>query len=61
MPKGRGILIAALVAWDTSWKAVAIRRAIKNGQRAWVPVLAMVNSAGLLPMLYLALTRPPIE
>jgi hypothetical protein len=49
------------VSWDTAWKAVAIRRALKNGHRAWVPVLALVNSAGLLPMLFLALTRPPIE
>lgn len=61
MRTGRGILLAALVSWDTAWKAVAIRRALKNGHRAWVPVLALVNSAGVLPMLFLALTRPPIE
>jgi len=58
---GRKALIAGVVAWDTAWKAVAIRRAVRNGQRAWVPVLALINSAGILPMVFLALTRPPLD
>lgn len=42
-----------LMAWDTAWKAAAIHRAWKNGQRRWILPLAVVNSMGLLPMLYL--------
>ncbi len=49
--KRAGIVVAL---WDTAWKAVAIRRAVRNRQWKWVPVLAVVNSAGLLPLLYLA-------
>ncbi|MCL4232085.1 MAG: hypothetical protein KJ053_10915 [Dehalococcoidia bacterium] len=43
----------AVAAWDAAWKAIAIRRAIKNRHWKWVPVLAAVNSAGLVPLLYL--------
>ncbi len=43
-----------LTAWDTAWKAAAIRRAVQNRQWRWVLPLATVNSAGILPMLYLA-------
>jgi len=48
------LLGVVLGAWDTAWKAIAIRRAVKNRQWRWVLPLATVNSVGILPMLYLA-------
>lgn len=43
----------ALAVWDTAWKAIAIMVATRNRQMKWVPVLTIVNSAGILPMVYL--------
>jgi hypothetical protein len=50
-----------LGAWDTAWKVVAIRRAVKNRQWRWVLPLATVNSVGILPMLYLARWANTVE
>ena len=46
--------IGIALLWDTTWKAMAIRRAIQNRQYRWIAPLALVNSVGILPMLYLA-------
>lgn len=45
--------ILPLMIWDTVWKLVAIRRAIQLKHYKMIPVLAIANSAGLLPMGYL--------
>lgn len=49
----------AVFAWDTAWKVVAIRRAIKCHQYRWIAPLILVNSVGLLPILYLAKAAKP--
>ena len=41
-----------LVIWDTAWKLVAIRRAVRLKQYKVIPVLALANTAGILPMAY---------
>lgn len=40
--------------WDAAWKIVAVRRAVQNRQYRWIAPLILVNSVGILPMLYLA-------
>ena len=54
------LAVAALV-WDLGWKIAAIRRAIERREYWWIAPLAVVNSVGLLPMLYLARKRAPEE
>lgn len=41
-----------LVIWDTAWKLVAIRRAVRLKQYKIIPVLALANTAGILPIAY---------
>jgi hypothetical protein len=45
--------ILPVMIWDTVWKLVAIRRAYQLRQYKMIPVLALANSAGIVPMLYL--------
>jgi len=40
--------------WDAAWKILAVRRAVQNRQYRWIAPLILVNSVGILPMLYLA-------
>ena len=54
MKQGARYLGILLGAWDTAWKVVAIHRAVTNRQWRWIVPLATVNSAGILPMLYLS-------
>lgn len=49
--------LVPLVIWDTAWKLLAIRRAVQLKQYKMIPVLALANTAGLLPMGYLWKTR----
>jgi hypothetical protein len=51
--RARNIFIFIALLWDTGWKVAAIRKALQKRQFRWIGPLALVNSLGLLPMLYL--------
>lgn len=43
--------------WDTVWKLIAIRRAVQLKQYKMIPVLALANTAGILPIAYVLRNR----
>lgn len=45
--------VVLLGVWDLAWRVWAIRRAIQYKQWRWLVTLLVVNSAGVLPMVYL--------
>ena len=47
-----GILLA-LVIWEVIWKLVALWKSARKGSLAWFIVLAVFNTAGILPILYI--------
>lgn len=47
------LFILALAFWDLAWKGVALWHAAKNAQKGWFVALLLLNTAGLLPILYL--------
>jgi hypothetical protein len=50
---GMKALIIALVVWSIVWKGIALWRAARNGQSAWYVVMLIVNTAGILEIIYL--------
>jgi hypothetical protein len=46
-------LLIALFIWETIWKLIAFWRAGRNKQLGWFIVMAIINTAGLLEILYL--------
>jgi len=46
-------LIAFAVIWELVWKGLALWRAAKNDSRPWFIALLVLNSVGILPILYL--------
>jgi hypothetical protein len=50
-------LFFLLVVWSLIWKAVAEWHAARNRQLAWYIVLWLVNTAGILEIIYLAFFR----
>ncbi|MEW6447294.1 MAG: DUF5652 family protein [Bacillota bacterium] len=48
-------VIAAAVAWSIFWKGLALWRAARNDQRGWFIALLLINTLGLLEMLYLGI------
>jgi hypothetical protein len=48
----------ALVLWSTIWKGLALWRAAKKDNKAWFVVLLVVNTVGILEIIYLYLISP---
>ncbi len=46
-------LIAALLAWSTVWKGFALWKAAKNDSKNWFIALLVINTGGILEMLYI--------
>ena len=45
--------VKIMAGFEAILKIVAIRRAVRNGQLRWAMALVVVNSGGLLPVIYL--------
>jgi hypothetical protein len=55
-------VIVLLAIWDGVWKLIAMWKSARNNQLAWFICLAIFNTAGILPILYILLfqkTVPP--
>ncbi len=48
-------LFAVIAVWDLAWKGLALWRTAKTGRHYWFIVILVVNSVGLLPIVYLAI------
>lgn len=42
-----------ITAWEMIWKAIAMWKAARNGQRNWFVFILLFNTIGILPILYL--------
>lgn len=51
------VVIVILVIWDMIWRGFALWKAARNNQNRWFIGLLIVNSVGLLPILYLLISK----
>lgn len=49
------IVLIVWATWELAWKGAALWIASQKHQRIWFIALLLVNSVGILPMLYLLL------
>jgi len=47
-------LLILIIAWSTVWKAIAAWHAARNNQLGWFIALFIINTVGLLEIIYLA-------
>jgi methionyl-tRNA synthetase len=47
-------VLFAVVAWSLFWKGFALWRAAKGNQKYWFVALLLVNTMGLLEIIFLA-------
>ena len=52
-------MIILLVLWDSVWKLIALWKSARNNQLAWFVCLAIFNTAGILPILYILVFQKP--
>lgn len=55
--QGNPWLLAAVIAWGVLWKALALWHAARNNQLAWYIILVIVNTVGILEIIYLLFFR----
>lgn len=46
-------LILVLALWELIWKGIALWKAAKNEQKYWFVAMLIINSLGILPILYI--------
>lgn len=49
------VIFAMLAFWSIGWKAVSLWRSARRGQRGWFGVLLVINTLGILDMIYIFL------
>ncbi len=48
-----GLLFALVIIWSLVWKALALWKAARQGSKVWFVVLLVVNTVGILDILYI--------
>lgn len=47
------MVIVLLAIWDGVWKLIALWKSARHGQMAWFICLAIFNTIGILPIIYI--------
>ena len=50
-------LLVVLLIWSAAWKAVALWHAARNNQLGWYVAMVIINTAGILEIIYLLFFR----
>lgn len=50
-------LLIILAIWDGIWKLIAMWKAGRNNHLAWFIIIALINSVGILPIIYILIQR----
>ncbi len=51
-------LLVPLVIWSAIWKGIALWKAARRDQLGWYLALLVLNTVGLLPIIYIFLVAP---
>lgn len=49
--------IIVLAIWDSIWKLIAMWKAGRNNHLAWFICIALINTVGILPIVYILFQR----
>lgn len=52
---GVGLLLAVLIIWSLAWKGMALWKAAHRGSKPWFILLLLVNTVGILDIIYIYL------
>lgn len=54
-------LLVILAIWDMVWKLIALWKSARNNQLAWFVCIAVFNTIGILPIIYILTHRKKAE
>jgi len=47
------VIIVLLIIWESVWKLIAMWKCGRNDQLVWFILIAILNTAGILPIIYI--------
>jgi hypothetical protein len=50
---GFGLVVAVVAIWSLIWKGLALWKSARQGSKVWFVVLLLVNTLGILDILYI--------
>lgn len=53
------VLLAIAAVWELVWKGFALWRAARRGHSVWFVLIMILNTVGILPIIYLLVTNKP--
>ena len=52
-------VLILLALWDGTWKVIALWKSARNNQLAWFVCIAIFNTLGILPIVYILFFQKP--
>ena len=52
-------IFGVIALWDVIWKAIALWKAARKGHSGWFIAIMILNTAGILPIIYIAFFSKP--
>jgi len=52
------LAIVPVIIWELVWKSIALWRSARNNHKAWFIAILILNTLGILPIIYLLLYKP---
>jgi hypothetical protein len=46
------LVLSILAIWELAWKGIALWKAAGNGSKPWFIALLIINTVGILPIIY---------
>ena len=50
-------VLVTLIVWDVVWKLIALWEAARNNHLVWFIFIAIFNTVGVLPIIYILLNK----
>ena len=54
-------LIIVLIIWEIVWKLIGMWKAAQNKQKVWFVCIALINTLGILPIIYILMNNKKTE
>ena len=50
-------ILVTLMIWEGVWKLIALWKAARNKHLAWFICIALINTVGILPIIYILMNK----
>ena len=55
------LLLAVLAIWSIFWTGLALWKAARNGQKNWFVAMLILNTAGILEIIYISFFQKKVK